>query len=117
MPLTLLDDTTNGFRQSGTVHFDPPADWKPSRVGTGDGLYYVRVRTLTNGTAPVATTILGRNYVNELPFNGGFLGTMPADHMDEVGQFFGTTGLAFDHRAFYLALAEFLTDPDAPPPL
>jgi triacylglycerol esterase/lipase EstA (alpha/beta hydrolase family) len=48
---------------------------------------------------------------------GTLLGTMPADHLDEVGQLFGTTALGFDHRDFYLELARFLTDPDAPAPL
>jgi len=48
---------------------------------------------------------------------GVLLGTMPADHLDEVGQLFGTTGLGFDHREFYLDLAAFVTDPDAPSPL
>ncbi|HWM88679.1 MAG TPA: triacylglycerol lipase, partial [Kofleriaceae bacterium] len=49
--------------------------------------------------------------------HGQLLGTMPADHLDEVGQFFGTTALGFDHRDFYVELAGFLTDPEAPPPL
>jgi triacylglycerol esterase/lipase EstA (alpha/beta hydrolase family) len=49
--------------------------------------------------------------------HGTLLGTVPADHLDEVGQLFGTTALGFDHRDFYLALAAFLTDPAAPPPL
>ncbi len=48
---------------------------------------------------------------------GVLLGTMPADHLDEVGQLFGTTGLGFDHREFYLDLAAFVTDPEAPSPL
>ena len=48
---------------------------------------------------------------------GVLLGTMPADHLDEVGQLFGTTSLGFDHREFYLDLAAFVTDPDAPSPL
>jgi triacylglycerol esterase/lipase EstA (alpha/beta hydrolase family) len=49
--------------------------------------------------------------------HGTLLGTIPADHLDEVGQFLGTTSLGFQHRSFYRDLAEFLTDPDAPPPL
>lgn len=48
---------------------------------------------------------------------GVLLGTMPADHLDEVGQLFGTTALGFDHREFYLDLAAFVTDPAAPSPL
>ncbi|HKE18117.1 MAG TPA: triacylglycerol lipase [Kofleriaceae bacterium] len=49
--------------------------------------------------------------------HGIMLGTVPADHLDEVGQLLGTTSLGYDHEAFYLALAAFLTDPDAPAPL
>jgi triacylglycerol esterase/lipase EstA (alpha/beta hydrolase family) len=48
---------------------------------------------------------------------GVLLGTMPADHLDEVGQLFGTTALGFDHREFYVDLAAFVTDPAAPSPL
>jgi triacylglycerol esterase/lipase EstA (alpha/beta hydrolase family) len=39
---------------------------------------------------------------------GSFLGVLPADHMDEVGQPFGATSRSFDHIAFYRALARFL---------
>jgi triacylglycerol esterase/lipase EstA (alpha/beta hydrolase family) len=49
--------------------------------------------------------------------HGTFLGTMPADHLDEVGQLFGTTALGYDHRVFYRNLARFLTDPGARAPL
>jgi triacylglycerol lipase len=48
---------------------------------------------------------------------GQFLGTVPADHFDEVGQLLGTTALGFNHRSFYRRLARFLTDPSAPAPL
>lgn len=48
---------------------------------------------------------------------GQFLGTVPADHFDEVGQLLGTTALGFNHRAFYRRLARFLTDPSAPAPI
>jgi triacylglycerol esterase/lipase EstA (alpha/beta hydrolase family) len=49
--------------------------------------------------------------------HGTFLGTIPADHLDEVGQLFGTTALAFSHRAFFRDLARFLTDPTEPSPI
>ncbi|HWG46257.1 MAG TPA: Ig-like domain-containing protein, partial [Gemmataceae bacterium] len=62
-PLTTLTDTTAGLTKSGQITFDPPADWKAASVGGSAPLFYVRVRTLTPGTAPVAQTILGRDYV------------------------------------------------------
>lgn len=49
--------------------------------------------------------------------HGTFLGTIPADHLDEVGQLFGSTALGFGHRGFYRALARFLTNPNAPSPI
>ncbi|HTE49702.1 MAG TPA: triacylglycerol lipase [Kofleriaceae bacterium] len=49
--------------------------------------------------------------------HGTYLGSVPADHLDEVGQLFGTTALGFNHRSFYRKLARFLTDPGAPAPI
>jgi len=40
---------------------------------------------------------------------GEHLGTLSADHLDEIGLFFGETG-TFDHRAFYLSEAQRLAD-------
>lgn len=40
---------------------------------------------------------------------GEHLGTLSADHLDEVGLFFGETG-TFDHRSFYLSEARRLAD-------
>ena len=40
---------------------------------------------------------------------GDHLGTLPADHLDEVGLFFGETG-TFDHEGFYLSEARRLAD-------
>jgi len=40
---------------------------------------------------------------------GEHLGTLPADHLDEVGLFFGATG-TFDHEDFYLSEALRLAD-------
>lgn len=61
-PLPILMDTTNRFARSGKIEFDPPADWRPARIGTSAQLFYVRIRTVTGGNPPVGTTILGRNY-------------------------------------------------------
>ncbi|MBK7538326.1 MAG: triacylglycerol lipase [Myxococcales bacterium] len=49
--------------------------------------------------------------------HGVFLGTVPADHLDEVGQILGTTALGFSHKTFYSRLARFVTDPSAPSPI
>lgn len=49
--------------------------------------------------------------------HGIFLGTVPADHLDEVGQLFGTTALGFSHKDFYSRLARFVTSATAPSPI
>jgi len=75
--LTLNSDTTNGLKQSGTMTFDPPADWKAASIGRSDRLFYVRLR-VTGGTAsqaPEIKTLLGRDYVGA---NGTQAGTIPA---------------------------------------
>jgi hypothetical protein len=74
--ITPLTDTTAGWTQSGQITFDPPPDWVPAVVEPGgQRLDYVRILTLTPGTAPVANTILGVDYVNAA---GGTSGVIPA---------------------------------------
>jgi hypothetical protein len=76
--LTINSDTTNGLSQSGRMTFDPPTDWVTAVLpGLSARLYYVRIRTIAGSAAeaPIATTILGRDYVNA---NGGSSGTIPA---------------------------------------
>jgi hypothetical protein len=60
--------------RSGQVLFDPPAGWTTATLNGSARLYYVRLHTLTAGTAPTAATILGRDYVNA---NGGTSGVIP----------------------------------------
>jgi triacylglycerol lipase len=48
---------------------------------------------------------------------GEYLGTIPADNLDQVGQLLGLISLPFDHLDFYSALALFLTDQNAPNPI
>jgi hypothetical protein len=72
--LTLNSDTTNGLHQSGQIGFDPPSNWKIATVNGSAPMYYLRYRTLTSGTAPVATTILADDYVGA---NGGKSGVIP----------------------------------------
>jgi hypothetical protein len=74
-PLTTLTDTTAGLTQSGQITFDPPANWVTSTVGGSGQMFYVRIRTVTAGTAPVANTILGADYTNS---NGTNSGVIPA---------------------------------------
>jgi hypothetical protein len=74
-PLRLLNDGTSGFHHSGQITFDPPSNWRPGVVGGTARLYYVRIRTLTAGNAPLANTILGRDYVGA---GGGHAGVIPA---------------------------------------
>jgi hypothetical protein len=74
-PLSTLGDTTNGLTQSGQITFNPPADWKTASINGSARMYYVRIRTVTAGTAPVARTILGDDYTNS---NGTNSGVIPA---------------------------------------
>jgi hypothetical protein len=73
--LKTIADTTNGFHKSGTITFDPPADWKTAAINGSDSLFYVRIRTTHAGAAPVAATVLGRDYVRA---NGTTSGIIPA---------------------------------------
>ncbi|HKA07034.1 MAG TPA: Ig-like domain-containing protein, partial [Gemmataceae bacterium] len=77
-PLLPVTDTTGHLRLGGQVTFDPPTDWKPALVaGSSARLFYVRIRTTAGGAdlAPIASRILGRDYVNA---NGARAGTIPA---------------------------------------
>jgi hypothetical protein len=71
--LTTLGDTTSGLTHSGQITFNPPADWKPASLNGSAPLYYVRIRTVTAGTAPVANTILGDDYTNSNATNSGVI--------------------------------------------
>jgi hypothetical protein len=73
--LQTLTDTTVGLKRSGQITFDPPSDWKTGSVGGSARLYYVRIRTISSGKAPVVRTVLGRDYVHAY---GGQSGTIPA---------------------------------------
>lgn len=48
---------------------------------------------------------------------GEYLGTIPADNLDQVGQLLGLISLPFNHLDFYSDLAVFLTDQNAPNPI
>jgi hypothetical protein len=74
-PLKTLSNTTNGLTRSGQINFDPPTNWKPASINGSAWMYYVRIRTVGNGRAPVANTILGMDYVDA---RGGTSGVIPA---------------------------------------
>lgn len=80
--LTLSNDGTGGLHASGTITFDPPADWVSSKVAGGtQRLHQLRFRTLTgtDADAPVARTIFGRDYAGgTVQSNGQLTGTIPA---------------------------------------
>lgn len=77
--LSTVSDGTLGFRQSGRITFDPPANWVAAKLNGAASLFYIRVRTTSGGTTPVASTILGRDFVNAVTApNGSSLGTIPA---------------------------------------
>jgi hypothetical protein len=65
-PITPLSDTSNGLTSTGAgkLLFDPPPNWQPSIPGVPGTtyLYWIRVRATTSGSAPVCSSILGRNF-------------------------------------------------------
>src|SRR5207253_7595885 len=91
--LRTLGNTTAGLTRSGQVLFDPPADWKTAAIGGSARLFYVRVRTVSDGVAPVVHSILGRDYVNA---RGTSAGVVPV-----------FDGLADANHDGYLSDAEF----------
>jgi hypothetical protein len=72
-PLQPLSDTTAGMTQTGQVLFDPPAGWKTASLGGSARLYYVRLRTTSGGTVPVAGSLRGRDYVNSQGTTSGII--------------------------------------------
>jgi hypothetical protein len=74
-PLTSLSDTTAKFTQSGTITFDPPANWKAASVDASARLFYVRFRTLSVGTGAPAGNFWGRDYTGA---GDGNTGVIPA---------------------------------------
>jgi hypothetical protein len=73
-PLDVLRDRTGGLKGSGQITFDPPSNWVPASVNGSALMYFVRWRTTSDGNAPVANAILGRNYTNS---RSGYAGTIP----------------------------------------
>jgi hypothetical protein len=123
-PLSTLTNTTNNLRSSGKITFDPPTDWRTSTINGSDFLYYLRFRTTGSGSAPVANSILGRDYVNA---HGGTTGTIPAFDYSADRNFDGYLSdaeyahrrpgfdarFAYESRLFYPAYGQmrFATNP------
>jgi hypothetical protein len=74
-PLKTVTDTTAGLARSGRLTFDPPSDWVTGSINGTNRLFYVRLLTVSDGRAPVARAILGRDYVNA---HGTDSGVIPA---------------------------------------
>ena len=64
-PLPLRFDGTVNFSRNGTITFDPPRDWVAATIGGSARFFYVRIRSEGGGTAPVARTVLGRDYTQD----------------------------------------------------
>ena len=75
--LTMKADGTGGLRSSGTITFDPPADWSAASIGGSPREFYLRMRSTagTSGQSPQLRSALGRDYVRA---NGGTSGVIPA---------------------------------------
>ena len=97
-------NSTIGFTRSGQITFTPPTNWKPASINGSAPMYYVRVRVVSNGRAPVVNTILGDDYVNA---GGGTSGVIPA---------LGTAQFAYQSRLFYASYGQmrFATNPSNP---
>jgi hypothetical protein len=127
-PLKLNQDGTAGLTKSGTITFDPPADWVTASVGGSTRQYYVRFR-VTSGTAaqaPQLKTVFGRDYVNAA---GGSAGVIPAfDHaadknhdgyLDDAEYATRAAGMdarfVYESRLFYPFYGQmrFVTDPSS----
>jgi hypothetical protein len=93
--LKTLTNTTDGLTRSGQITFDPPTNWKPASLGGSPLYYYVSIRTVTPGTAPVANTILGMDYVGA---RGGDSGVIPAFDYAAAGGKDYLTAAEYAHR-------------------
>jgi hypothetical protein len=102
--LPTWSNTTAGLTSSGRVNFTPPSNWKTASLNGSALMYYVRVRVVSNGTAPVVSTMLGADYVGA---GGRPYGVIPAP---------GTTPFAYQTRLFYGSYGQmrFATNPSNP---
>lgn len=122
-PLSTLSNTTAELTQSGQITFNPPADWKTASIDGSPRMYYVRIRTVASGTAPVANTILGNDYTNS---HGSNSGVIPAYDwaLDPQGGYLDpqqyaiaaaagyTARFGYQSRLFSYGPMRFATNPD-----
>lgn len=71
--LPTTTDTTIGLKRSGQITFTPPANWKMASINGSAGMYYVRILTTHAGAAPVASSILGYDYVHAAGTSSGVI--------------------------------------------
>jgi hypothetical protein len=102
--LPTTSNSTIGLTRSGTINFTPPSNWKPISINGSAPMYYVRIRSVSNGHAPVINTILGNDYVHA---GGGTSGTIPA---------LSSAQFAYQSRLFYASYGQmrFATNPSNP---
>ena len=60
--LNINSDSSSHLRRDGKIQFDPPRDWVASSLDGGASLFHLRFRATNDGTTPVASSILGRDY-------------------------------------------------------
>ncbi|HEX5273137.1 MAG TPA: hypothetical protein VFW33_21725 [Gemmataceae bacterium] len=99
--MPLRTNTTAGLTRSGQITFTPPSNWKPVSINGSARMYYVRIRAVGGGRAPVVNTILGADYVNA---GGSTSGVIPAQ---------GSAQFAYQSRLFYANYGQmrFATNP------
>jgi hypothetical protein len=102
--LSTLTNTTSAFTRSGQITFSPPSNWKTVSINGSAPMFYVRIRAVSGGRAPVVNTILGADYVKA---GGGTSGVIPA---------LGTSQFAYQSRLFYASYGQmrFATNPSNP---
>jgi hypothetical protein len=102
--LSSLSDTTGGYARSGRITFAPPSEWKTGSVNNSARMYFVRIRVVSSGTPPLASTILAADYVNA---GGTTSGVIPA---------LGSAQFAYQSRLFYSGYGQmrFATNPSNP---
>ncbi len=96
---------TAGLTRSGQVTFNPPSNWKTASLNGSALMYFVRVRVVSSGRAPVVNTILGENYTRA---GSGTTGTIPVAGSDPR--------FAYQSRLFYGSYGQmrFATNPSNP---
>jgi hypothetical protein len=98
-------NSTAGLTRSGQVTFNPPSNWKTASINGSALMYYVRVRVVSSGKAPIVSTILGEDYTGA---DSGTTGVIPVAGSDPR--------FAYQSRLFYGSYGQmrFATNPSNP---